>query len=429
MTKTDNFLKHMVAKGVVTEVQFLASGYDIKVGSDVVSVRLKGSNAVIWNHKNPALTEIKSSRLDDVLHRYIVLSCMGKTSGKTKLGDFTGVTFVPQAVVNNRVIFKDALNRSWIAGDNTAKSVMSFFENAKNVSAEDTLILLNGFEPFNKDYRFKIESSFVDADAEIMNIESSIDLDAYAVYPKSEAINKVGITGVGNFIASATDRANVQLFEGLENELQFKKVLHATNSSLADYKTKGVAEQVRKTIVSSGKVKEFDSFCDKNYGNGLTVEALDSALTFDTGKIYSALGIDKPVTHFKPILQSMLNSGDSAFIRLDSNKEVKVCAQKANIFSAMFKAIPNIETIKNGLARDGYTIQDLQQGMTVALDSEVLGAIMNSAMDFCPVEEKSYLSNLNAKSLIGSAVGKELVKFGINDTNRAFTKMNVLTVD
>lgn len=429
MKKTSFFIENMLSKGFVNEVEFLSNGYDIKVGKDTVSVRTKGSRAVIWNHKDARLTEVVSGRLDDILHRYIVLSCVGKTSAKTKLGEYKNVVFVPQAIVNGKLVLKDSLNRAWVVNSYTGENALNMFNEMNNVSADDCMLLMNGLTPYTKNTKITIESSYKDVEAELLSLQSSIDVDGYAVYPKSDAINKVGTTLVGSFLASATDRANVELFENLELELSSKKTLHATNSSIADFKTTGVAEEVRKTIVSSGKAKAFDEYCDKTYGNGITVDGLNSALAYDTGKIYSALGIKTAVTHFKPIVQSMLEESDSAYLCLTSNKEVKVCAQKVNTFSAMFTAVPNVEVIKNALARDGYTLKDLQSGMTVALDSEVLEAIMNSSMDFTPVAEKAYLANMTAKSLIGSAVTGELAKVGIEDKTRAFSNMIVLTVD
>lgn len=428
MIKTDNFVKHLLACGFVDEVDFVASGYDIKCGKDVVSVRSNKQRAIIWNHKDSRVTEIKSSRLDDVLHRYIVLSFADKISGKTNLGNYKNVIFLPQGVVEGKVIFKDSKNRDWIANGYSAKNVMDFYNEAKSVSAEDTLVLMNGFEPYEKGCKV-VKSSVKDEGAEKLMLKSNVNVDDYSVYPCSSAINKIGTTLVGSFLASSVDRANVELFENFENEIHEKKSLHSSNVSIKNYKTKGVAEAVRQTIVSSGKANEFDKFCDKNYGNGITEESLNSALVYDTGKIYSALGIKKPLEHFKPIVQSMLEESDSAYIQLKSNKEVCVCAQKVNLFSAMFSAIPDVEAIKNGLSRDGYTLQDIQSGMTVALDSETLGAVINSSLNFSPMPEKSYLNELNKKNLIGSAVTDELKNFGIYDKNRAFSNMIIFTVD
>ena len=187
MIKTDSFIKALGEHGLIDDAVKLDSGYDIQYKGNLVSVRLDGKGgAAIYSKRLNNIVEIKSGRLDDVLHRYIMQSLFGT---HTKVGsrdvEYKDVFFVPTKVLKNSVVFEDADGRRFTVKGSTPSAVMSFYNQLADVNADDCLVLLNGFDVYDHPEEM---SEIKDKDIEIQMLKCSFDMDDYAVSPRASCI-------------------------------------------------------------------------------------------------------------------------------------------------------------------------------------------------------------------------------------------------
>ena len=220
MIRTDNYIKTLSDKGLVDDAITLENGYDIQYKGNIVSVRLNDKGgALIYNQKKNNVMEIQSGRLDEVLHRYIVQSLFGIQSKKgIKDSQFDNVFFVPTKVIGNSVILEDPTGRKWSVKNSTPKAVLSYYEDARMVNADDAMILLDGFSAYSIHDREPVKSC-IDNDVELTLLKSSANIDDYAVAPRSECINDIGKTVVGVFCCSSSDKVNLINFEEDSNKV------------------------------------------------------------------------------------------------------------------------------------------------------------------------------------------------------------------
>jgi hypothetical protein len=220
MIRTDNYIKTLSDKGLVDDAITLENGYDIQYKGNIVSVRLNDKGgALIYNQKKNNVMEIQSGRLDEVLHRYIVQSLFGIQSKKgIKDNQFDNVFFVPTKVIGNSVILEDPAGRKWSVKNSTPKAVLSYYEDARMVNADDAMILLDGFSAYSIHDREPVKSC-IDNDVELTLLKSSANVDDYAVAPRSECINDIGKTVVGVFCCSSSDKVNLINFEEDSNKV------------------------------------------------------------------------------------------------------------------------------------------------------------------------------------------------------------------
>ena len=220
MIRTDNFIKTLSDKGLVDDAITLENGYDIQYKGNIVSVRLnEKGGALIFNQKKNTITEIQSGRLDEVLHRYIVQSLFGTQSKEgIKSNKYNDVLFFTTKGIGKSVILEDPVGRKWTVKNSSPKAVLSYYEDARMVNADDAMLLLDGFSTYSIHDREPLKSC-VETEVELTLLKSSANIDDYAVAPRSEYINDIGKTLVGAFCCSSADKVNQINFEEDSNKI------------------------------------------------------------------------------------------------------------------------------------------------------------------------------------------------------------------
>ena len=115
MIKTGNYIKSLLDHGLVDDAVGVDGGWDIQYKNNILSVRVDNKGgALLYNQKRGNIVEIKSGRLDDVLHRYIAQSLFGLQNRAGTRGEMCkDAFFVPTKVVNNALVLEDPAGRKF----------------------------------------------------------------------------------------------------------------------------------------------------------------------------------------------------------------------------------------------------------------------------------------------------------------------------
>lgn len=420
MIRTDNFVRTLSDKGLVDDAVFLENGYDIQYRGNIVSVRLNDKGgAVIFNQKKNSLFEVQSGRLDEVLHKYIFQSLFGLQS---KLGtkdiDCKNVAFVPTKVIRNSVVFEDNAGRKFTVNGNSPKAVLSYYKEALAVNADDCMVMLSNFVPYDHTENF-ITSNAETPEVELQILRCSVNAEDYAVSPKVDLINDVGQTIVGNFLCSSSDKWNLQTFEqDQERAFVFNSVSRkAVTSGTVRSKNPLVSNAVGMLKSKSALVSKY---IDRKYPNGLCVSALQNVLAYESPAICSEIKMKNNV-NYDFIFQSMLKDADKVKFRLDSNKSILCAVEKDGVSAAKFRAVPVLSEMKQPLANNGYFLTELESGLEFDAKDVSVNAIVSACKEFVPVVENCVNKPNVITKVIGSECRDALKTYGINDTKGVFS--------
>lgn len=411
MKKTNYMLLNMLEKGFADNVEFLENGYDILANGKEINVRLDGKGgALIRNEKK--LTEVKSARLDDVLTKFILKSAYGHKG-----------SFFKKEQIKNGAILTDPRGKKWVINAKVAMEYINLFDQEDCDEALVGLPILNAYSP-----RTMKNIETVDEEVEMIQLKSALDPSEYAFMPKADMIENVGQTVVGSSLCSSADKFAIQSFnEKLDGAFCDKEVKHnngIVNSLRTHY---ALAERTSSAIESAHKQKELKNYFDKKYPEGLSRKALTNALAFEAPSIFNACGIDEKLA-YNDTFNKMVKRADAVTFRLDNSRDMFVQLDKAGVFSARFRAIPNVEGIKNALAREGYMVSDIQSGLTVTLGEDIAPSIIANCANFKPVTEDRVLKSSTVSTVKGVMVTKALKEYGINDETRVFNSMTKVVI-
>ena len=427
MIKTDNFVRALLARGLVDDAVEIENGYDIQHKGNILSVRLDGKGgALLYNKNRGDVVEVKSGHLDDVLHRYIVQSLFGLQS-KTGSRDveYKDVFFVPTKVIRNSVIFEDSTGRKYTVTGSNPKAVLSFYNEAVDVNADDCMILLNNFEQyFRPEEAPKYEK---DNEVELQILKCSLDIDDYAVFPKAECMNDVGQTVVGNFLVSSADKVSQMTFEeDVRKAFASSAVANRrVNSEVARIRNP-FAQEARKILASSKKAVV--DYLDSRYPSGLCVSALEQAMAYEAPSMIKASNV-KGNVNYKKLFSDYLRNSETVSFRLDSNKSVLCSFNVPGKSIAKFRAIPDVGAIKSALQKEGYLLSEMSDGLEFASTSNAVALLVNSMKEFTPVSEKM----LNKANVVSKLSGKEVTEvlssYGIDDKKGVFAGIVRISVN
>ncbi len=427
MIKTDNFVRALLARGLVDDAVEIENGYDIQHKGNILSVRLdcKGG-ALLYNKNRGDVVEVKSGHLDDVLHRYIVQSLFGLQS-KTGSRDveYKDVFFVPTKVIRNSVIFEDSTGRKFTVSGSNPKAVLSFYNEAVDVNADDCMILLNNFEQyFRPEEAPKYEK---DNEIELQMLKCSLDIDDYAVFPKAECMNDVGQTVVGNFLVSSADKVSQMTFEeDVRKAFASSAVAKKNVNSEAARIRNPLAQEARKILASSKKAVV--DYLDSRYPSGLCISALEQAMAYEAPSMIKASNVEGKV-NYKKLFSDYLRNSETVSFRLDSNKSVLCSLNVPGKSIAKFRAVPDVGAIKSGLQKEGYLLSEMSNGLEFASTSNAVALLVNSMKEFTPVSEKM----LNKANVVSKLSGKEVTEvlssYGIEDKKGVFAGIIRISVN
>lgn len=427
MIKTDNFVRALLARGLVDDAVEIENGYDIQHKGNILSVRFDGKGgALLYNKNRGDVVEVKSGHLDDVLHRYIVQSLFGLQS-KTGFRDveYKDVFFVPTKVVRNSVIFEDSTGRKFTVSGSNPKAVLSFYNEAVDVNADDCMVLLSNFEQyFRPEEASKYEK---DNEVELQMLKCSLDIDDYAVFPKAECINDVGQTVVGNFLVSSADKVSQMTFEEDVRKAFASSAVakRRINSEVARIHNP-LAQEARKILASSRKAVV--DYLDSRYPSGLCVSALEQAMAYEAPSMIKASNV-KGNVNYKKLFSDYLRNSETVSFRLDSNKSVLCSFNVPGKSIAKFRAIPDVGAIKSALQKEGYLLSEMSDGLEFASTSNAVALLVNSMKEFTPVSEKM----LNKANIVSKLSGKEVTEvlssYGIEDKKGVFVGIVRISVN
>lgn len=417
MIRTDNYIRALSDKGLVDDAMILENGYDIQYKGALVSVRLNNKGgAVIFNHKKNDLFEVQSGRLDEVLHKYIFQSLFGlQNKVGTREMDCKNVAFVPTKVVKNSVVFEDATGRKFTMTGNSPKAVLSYYKDACEVNADDAMILLSNFVPYNFKENF-VTSSVESPEVEVQLLKSSVNAEDYAVSPKIDSINNVGQTIVGNFLCSAADKWNLMTFEEDQSKAFMFNSAAKKNINSSVMRSKNPLVNNAKKVVSAAIVSKY---IDEKYPHGLCFSALEQVVAYESPALCSAAKVDNP-TDYKFVFSEMLKDADKVRFRLDSNKSILCAMEKEGVSTAKFRAVPVLSEMKQPLQNNGYFLTELESGIELTTKDTAVGAIVSACKNFVPVVENPVNTPNTVDKIIGSSAKEALMSYGINDKNGVF---------
>lgn len=425
MIRTDNFVKALSDKGLVDDAMLVENGYDIQYKGNIVSVRLNDKGgALIFNQKKNTLFEVCSGRLDEVLHKYIIQSLFG-TQNKTgtKAIVCKNTFFVPTKVIGSSVIFEDSVGRKFTMEGNSPAAVLSYFKEACDVNADDCMILLSNFKPYHRCEN--IVSSVETPEVEVQLLKSNVNPDDFAVSPKSECINDVGQTIVGNFLCSASDKWNYMTFEEDESKMfNFGSVSKRITSS--SVRSKDPIVMKSKDMVK-GKTKVVTSYLDKKFPNGLCVSALEGAIAYEAPSICKEIGIKNDVD-YTAIFNKYLKDCDNVQFRLDSNKSILCAVSKDGKSVARFRAVPVLSEMHPALQKEGYLLAELESGLEFNFKDTAVKAIVSNCKEFVPVVENTITKPNTITRVIGSECKDILSSYGIRDNKGVFSSFYQITL-
>lgn len=429
MIKTDNFVRALLARGLVDDAVEIENGYDIQHKGNILSVRLDGKGgALLYNKNRGDVVEVKSGHLDDVLHRYIVQSLFGLQS-KTGSRDveYKDVFFVPTKVVRNSVIFEDSVGRKFTVSGSNPKAVLSFYNEAVDVNADDCMILLSNFEQyFRPEEAPKYQK---DNEIELQMLKCSLDIDDYAVFPKAECMNDVGQTVVGNFLVSSADKVSQMTFEeDVRKAFASSAVSKRNVNSEAARIHNPLAQEARKILSSASARKTVVEYLDSRYPSGLCVSSLEQVMAYEAPSLIKASKSDGKM-NYKKLFSDYLRNSETISFRLDSNKSVLCSLNVPGKSIAKFRAIPDVGAIKSALQKEGYLLSEMSDGLEFASTSNAVALLVNSMKEFTPVSEKM----LNKANVVSKLSGKEatevLSSYGIEDKNGVFVGIVRISVN
>lgn len=413
MKKTNYMLLNMLEKGFVGNVEFLENGYDILANEKTINVRLNGKGgALIRNGKK--LTEVKSARLDDVLAKFILKSVYGHKG-----------SFFKKEEIKNGVVLTDPRGKKWVINSN-AKVALEYINLFDQEDCDEALVglpILNAYSP-----RTIKEVESIDSEVEMIQLKSALDPSEYAFMPKADMIENVGQTVVGSSLCSSADKFAIQSFtEKLDGVFCDKEVKH-NNGIVNSLRTHdAMAERTLSAIESAHKQKELKNFFDKKYSEGLSKGALTNALAYEAPAIFNACGIKEKLA-YNDTFNKMVKRADAVTFRLDNSRDIFVELDKVGIFSARFRAVPNVEGIKNALAREGYSVSDIESGLTVTLGEDIAPSIIANCANFKPITEERVLKSSNVETVNGGMVTKTLREYGIDDKNHLFNSLTTVVI-
>lgn len=418
MIRTDNYIRALSDKGLVDDAMFIENGYDIQYKGNIVSVRLNNKGgAVIFNQKKNDLFEVQSGRLDEVLHKYIFQSLFGlQNKVGTREMDCKNVAFVPTKVIKNSVIFEDATGRKFTMTGNSPKAVLSYYKNACEVNADDCMLLLSNFVPYNFKENF-VTSSVESPEVEVQLLKSSVNAEDYAVSPKIDSINDVGQTIVGNFLCSAADKWNLMTFEEDQSKAFMFNSAAKKNINSSVMRSKNPLVNNAKKVIPATIVSKY---VDDKYPHGLCFSALENVVAYESPALCSAAKVDNP-TDYGFIFNSMLKDADKVRFRLDSNKSILCAIEKEGVSAAKFRAIPVLSEMKQPLFNNGYLLTELESGLELTTKDTAVGAIVSACKNFVPVVENPVNATNTVDKIIGSSAKEALMSYGINDKNGVFS--------
>ncbi len=417
MIRTNNFVKALSDKGLVDDAMLVENGYDIQYKGNIVSVRLnERGGALIYNHKKNNLFEVQSGRLDEVLHKYIIQSLFGTQS---KIGlkgmECKNTFFVPTKVIQSSVIFEDSVGRKFVMEGNSPEAVLSYFNQACNVNADDCMLLLNNFKVYN--HERNIKSSVETPDVEVQLLKSSVNPEDYSVSPKAECINDVGQTIVGNFLCSAADKWNYMTFEEDTSKMfSFGSASKRITSSAI--RSKNPLTMKAKEALTSNR-KAVQSYIDRKFPNGLCVSALENVLAYETPELYKEAGITDNM-NYGVIFNNYLKDCDSVQFRMDSAKSILCAVCKENKSVAKFRAVPVLSEMKQPLQHEGYLLSELESGLEFGRKETAIKAIVSNLKDFVPVVENTLNKPNSIAKITGNDCREILQSYGINDAKGVF---------
>lgn len=420
MIRTDNYIRALSDKGLVDDAMILENGYDIQYKGNIVSVRLNDKGgAVIFNKKKNNLFEIQSGRLDEVLHKYIFQSLFGL---QNKVGtqdiECKNTAFVPTKVIKNSVIFEDNEGRRFTMTGNSPKAVLSYYKDACEVNADDCMLLLNNFVPYdrNKDY---IGSSVEEPDVELDILKSSVNAEDYSVSPNIDSINNVGQTLVGNFLCSAADKWNLMTFEEDQNKAFCFNSLSKKGVTSNAVRSKNPLVNKAKYQLNSSR-QAVQKYVNDNYSHGLCVSAMENMLAYETPAICREAGVVNTI-NYGYIFNALVKDADKVSFRVDSNKSILCAVEKNGHSVARFRAIPVLSEMKQPLYNHGYLLSELESGIQLSAKDSAIGAIVSACKDFEPVVEKAVNIPNTVEKVIGSSCKEALMSYGIKDNKNVFS--------
>ena len=428
MIRTNNFVKALSDKGFVDDAMILENGYDIQYKGNIVSVRLndKGS-AFIYNQKKNTAFEVSSGRLDTILHKYIIQSLFG-VQNKVGVKDMSckNVFLVPTKVIQNSVIFEDSVGRKWTMKGNSPKAVLSYYNEACNVNADDCMILLNNFVAYNRAEN-QISSSVETPDVEVQILKCSVNMDDYAVSPKAELINNVGQTIVGNFLCSAADKWNLMSFNDYESKVFAYNSANRKGITSSTIRSKNPLVTVTQNALKNS-AQVVSNYIDRKYPEGLCCSALEHVIAYEAPAICNEAKINVP-QDYKFLFNNMLKNADKVQFRLDSNKSILCAIEKECEWVAKFRAVPVLSEMKQPLFDNGYMLSELESGIEFNLGDTAITAIVSACKEFVPVVENTVNKPNRVTKMVGSACKEELRTFGVDDRNGVFSSFYQIVVN
>ena len=429
MIRTDNYIKTLSDKGLVDDAITLENGYDIQYKGNIVSVRLNDKGgALIYNQKKNDIMEIQSGRLDEVLHRYIVQSLFG-TQSKTGVKDnrYENVFFVPTKVIGNSVILEDPAGRKWTVKGSSPKAVLSYYEDARMVNADNAMVLLDGFCAYNLHDKEEIKSC-TDIEVELTLLKSSANIDDYAVAPRSEYINDVGKTLVGAFCCSSADKVNQINFEEDSNKIFAFNSPARRNITSSTMRTKNPYALKAKQIFNSVTGKRvIGNYVDVKYPDGLCLSAMEQVLAYEAPAIILS-GKMNNIMDYRGSFQKYLKNATDVEFTLDTNKSI-LCSLSNPESVAKFRMVPELSEIRNSLKKEGYLLSELENGLSFHIEDPAVACIVSNCKEFVPVAEDAINKTNKIGKVIGSECKKLLADYRINDQHGVFNSITQVIVN
>ena len=428
MIRTDNYIRSLSSKGLIDDALFLDNGYDIQYKGNIVSVRLNDrGGAVIFNQKKNNLFEVCSGRLDEVLHKYIFQSLFGL---QDKIGikdiECRNTAFVPTKVIKQSVVFEDSCGRKFTMTGNSPKAVLSFYKEACEVNADDCMILLSNFVPYDRNAEY-VASNVETPEIELQILKSSVNAEDYAVTPDTKLINNVGRTIVGNFLCSASDKWNLMTFEEDQKKMLTFNSLGRKSVTSSTVRSKDPMVNEAKKLLSSSR-QAVGKYVDEKYPRGLCVSAMENVLAWEAPEICKAAKIEN-IPDYKFIFESMIKNANRVQFRLDSSKSILCSVEKDGISAAKFRAVPVLSEMKEPLLSNGYLLTELESGIELDAGDTAIGAIVSSCREFVPVAEKALNTPNSIEKVIGSDCKTALMSYGINDTKNVFSSFYRIVIN
>ena len=259
LTNTEVFLESALVKGIVDSFDIVENGYNVVKGDKSLNVIVGVDSALIRDGEK--LVEVKSSKLDNVLHHFIMNSLFGtKSKHYFVMSSFEGNT-----------VFTDISGQKWILQGVSPRAANMYFMQFVNNQASDALIANSRLVKYTKLVSSKAPEC--DLETEVQLMVSDCNPDAYAVNPSPSLINSVGKTVVGNFVVSAADKKVVEDFNKDEDlylgDINDGAVMVYTRD---DYVKKfGEEPDEKSKLESSRRIQSASDYSDYDYDNDYVV--------------------------------------------------------------------------------------------------------------------------------------------------------------